>query len=120
MQTTQTIYIHIEWWNQQTGREVLMDALKGCGNLIIPEAIHVYNPNVLNERGADWGECSVWFSCITKYPYEMYDVVDAIRNEGIRVKEAGIIGNEFARVSMNDLYDEMNRLFREAYPEYAT
>jgi hypothetical protein len=119
MQSTQTIYIHIEWWTDLTGREILINAVKGCSPYIMPEAVHVYNPNALNERGADWGECDLWFSCITKAPYELYDVVDAIRNAGIRVKEAGIVGNEFARASMDDLYAEMDRLFREAYPEYA-
>ena len=115
---TTTAYIHIEWWNHMTGKEVLMAALKACDYLIIPEAIHVYNPTMLDENGADWGEADLWFSVQVKAPYEMHDVVDAIRNEGIRVKTAGIIDREFARVTMSELFAEQDRLFREAYPDY--
>lgn len=105
-----TIIIHNEYWDERTGRDILMQAAKAADGLYTPESIHVYNPNILTERGDEWGECSIWWSVNIPTSDEstmrntMYAIVDAIRDAGIRVKDAGILPDEYARCD----YDTMS------------
>lgn len=110
-----TIFIHNEYWDERTGREIVMQAAKAADGLYTPESIHVYTPASLDARGDEWGECSIWWSVnipTSDYCTErdtMYAIVDAIRDARIRVKDAGVTTDEYARCDfdtlMHALYD---------------
>lgn len=104
-----TIFIHNEYWDNRTGRDIVMQAAKAAHGLYTPESIHVYTPNILTERGDEWGECSIWWSVNiptsddSTMTNTMYAIVDAIRDAGIRVKDAGVMTDEYARCSFDTL-----------------
>lgn len=94
-----------------------MQAAKAADGLYTPESVHIYTPSVLDARGDEWGECSVWWSIhIPDSTYmvgTMYDIVDAIKDAGIRVKDAGILEDEYARCSFVALMDHLYSPFVE-------
>lgn len=108
-----TIIIHNEYWDERTGRDILMQAAKAADGLYTPESIHVYTPSVLDARGDEWGECSIWWSVNIPNSDDytmnntMYAIVDAIRDAGIRVKDAGVMDDEYARCDYNTMTEAL-------------
>lgn len=97
--------IHTEWWNEQTGQEVLFRALRTLPNI---DGCVVHNPDMLTEVGEDWGECDLWYTVHTAGE-TLRSIVDAIRSAGIRVKQAeGHNDDERARLVGHDFFQAMH------------
>lgn len=112
-----TIFIHNEYWDHRTGREIVLQAAKAAERCYTPESVHIYTPSALDTRGDEWGECSIWWSVhIPDSTYMtglLYEITDAIRSAGIRVKDAGILEDEYARCSFDALMDHIYSPFVE-------
>lgn len=112
-----TIYIHNEYWDGRTGREIVLAAARAASFYIVDETVHVYTPDMLNYSD-DQCEASIWWSVRVKDGFDIFDVVDAIRSVKIRVKDAGNISDEFARCTIDELWAETQRIFDEQYADY--
>jgi hypothetical protein len=109
-----TVYIHNEFWDERTGRDILLQAAKAAAHLIVNESIHVYTPSIMDETGASWGEADLWWSATLIDGATHTDVYQAIKyNAHIRVKEAGIVPDEYALCDARTLWDHLNATFAD-------
>lgn len=88
MNSMHTAIIHLEWWDDRTGRELLMEALRAARHWHIPETGIPLEPQVLDYVGSDWGEMDLWFTVQLEHPNAFRNFVEAVRMVPIRVKTA--------------------------------
>jgi len=114
----ETMYAEIEYWDERTGREILLAALMAAGPLVVAESVHVYDPTVLTARGCDEGEVSLWFSIGLTPGCTTHDFFTTVRNAQIRVKEAGPVPAEFARCSSDEFWGWMRSEYERMEAEW--
>jgi len=77
----------LEWFDNRTGKELLDEVLP----LLSGDGIHIFQPEVLDyspyEGGVFQGEMELWFSFYAPSLGLWREVIDSIRDKGIRVKE---------------------------------
>ena len=108
--------IHIEWWNDQTGQDVLFGALRTLPNI---DGCVVHTPDVLDfNPGGCGGEVDLWFTIPTPDGFDLRQVVDAIRAGGFRVKQAEMHSDDVrARQIGREFFDAMYARFKAEYPD---
>lgn len=102
------MYAELEFWDERTGGEILLGALKAAEPFVIAESIHVFTPSVLKARGVDEGECSLWLSVALAPGATPSDFFTSVRAAGIRVKEAGFVPAEVARAEAEGFWAWMH------------
>lgn len=80
--------VMLEWFDQRTGRELLNEVLPLLTGDI--DGAHIYQPEVLDaspyHNGEFVGELELWFSFYAPSSAAWGEVIDSIREKGIRVK----------------------------------
>lgn len=92
--------IELEWWGDRTGRQIAETAARAAARHIVPETMHVYNPDWLDCVPGDC-EASLFVSFRGLYR----STINAIRAAGIRVKTAGVAPEHIARADYRAMMD---------------
>lgn len=106
-------YIMNEFWGEDTGRDILMRCLKAADLDVVPETVKVMTPGSLDSRGDLYGEDCIWWSFQLAEGSTLDDVMYYIRAAGIRVKEAGHLTEDEARLDPEGFFEMMGKRWDE-------
>jgi hypothetical protein len=102
--TTDHILIHIEWWDSRTGNDLALEVARTLvdAGMMVAETMHIYTPDVLEDRAAAWGESSLWLSVRSLVHFRI--IKDALR-DSMRIKMIGPVPEVLARADRQAFFD---------------
>ena len=101
--------IHVEWFNELTGAQVMMTVLEQCSTFSIDDGAWLASDqSVLAQTGEEFGENELTLTIASELPALhslRYYAKPALVPFGIRIKDAAGIPEHLARASASEIFD---------------